>query len=128
MNAIQNTQQVLQKRLTGVDPVQNATSSFKGKWTIFGDTTTNKNKNSKASKSLNTKDAALNPVRSSLAKTEITHALNTRHTTTQGASSGKFQSYGAFKKNDSAATGQNYNKRVVQAHQELQQFFAKFDG
>ena len=71
----------------------------------------------------------MSKVRSSLVKTtDINYTHNPKHITTQGASSTKFQSYGTFKLNEPAATGQNYNNRVVQAHQELQQFFAKFEG
>ena len=128
MTAIHQTQKVLQKRL-GVDPAANKTGSFKGKWTIFGDTAADKTKGAtKASKSLTNKDAPMNKLRSSLVNTDTNYAHNPRQPTTQGASSSKFQSYGAFKLNEPAATGQNYNNRVVQAHQELQHFFAKFEG
>ena len=83
MYAIQNTQKVLQKRLTGADPVSNKASSFKGNWTIFGDTASSKNKgNSKASKSVNSKEPVLNQVRSSLVKTDTDYMPNARQTTT----------------------------------------------
>ena len=58
----------------------------------------------------------MNQVRSSLVKNDLNNYQGPRQTTTQGSSSTKFQTYGAFKAHEPAATGQNYNNRVVQAH------------